>query len=76
VGSYPAVRLLGWTSVRELNSGVAAGAFMGKKVTFPSGAREKTLRGATQHYLLGGTRLRVGTSVSLRKRKKTESPGQ
>jgi hypothetical protein len=32
---------------------------MGKKVTFPSGAREKTLRGATQHYLLGGTRLRV-----------------
>jgi hypothetical protein len=49
---------------------------MGKKVTFPSGAREKTLRGATPHYLLGGTRLRVGTSVSLRKRKKTESPGQ
>jgi hypothetical protein len=49
---------------------------MGKKITFPSEAREGALRGATQHYLLGGNRFRGGTSVGLRKRKKTEFPGQ
>ena len=49
---------------------------MGKKTTFSSEARKGALRGVIPALPSSGNRLRVETSVSLRKRKKTESPGQ